>query len=79
MDSEQIPPVFTVDQLPSDPETWPTYQKRVSTRAIKIDGPFSVDTSEGLLNCKDGYLAIDARGYPYPIATDEFHLIYVQE
>jgi hypothetical protein len=26
--------------------------------------------------CKDGYLAVDARGYPYAIAKDEFELIY---
>jgi len=29
--------------------------------------------------CEDGYLAIDARGYPYAIAADEFDLIYEEE
>lgn len=24
----------------------------------------------------DGYLCFDARGYPYPVAADEFALIY---
>jgi hypothetical protein len=67
---------FNVRDLPSDPATWPEYRKKVSTRAMRIDGPFTVETSEGTLRCEDGYLAIDARGYPYPIALDEFALIY---
>ena len=71
--SEQI---FSVDRLPSDPESWPRYRKTALTRATRIDGPFTVQTSEGPLRCQDGYLATDARGYPYPIAADEFALIY---
>ncbi len=55
---------------------WKTYQKKVKTKATKIEGEFIVDTSEGPLHCVDGYLAVDARGYPYPIATEEFKLIY---
>lgn len=69
-------PVFSTGALPSDPATWPVYRKVALTSALKIDGPFIVQTSEGSLNCADGYLAVDARGYPYPIATDEFNLIY---
>ena len=68
--------VFSQGALPSDPQTWPSYRKRVLTHAVKIDGPFTVETSEGPLTCSDGYLAVDARGHPYPIATDEFSLIY---
>ncbi len=68
--------VYSTDSLPSDPASWPLYRKVALTHAIKIDGPFTVQTSEGPLHCADGYLAVDARGYPYPIATDEFHLIY---
>jgi hypothetical protein len=68
--------VFSTEALPSDPQTWPAYRKRVLTHATRIDGPFTVETSEGPLTCSDGYLAVDARGYPYPIATDEFNLIY---
>ncbi len=55
---------------------WKTYKKKVNTKAVRMLGPFEVLTSEGTLSCKDGYLATDARGYPYPIATDEFELIY---
>lgn len=59
-----------------DPAVWGTYRKKVTTRAMRVQGPFEVETSEGTLTCSDGYLAIDARGYPYPIAADEFELIY---
>lgn len=59
-----------------DPDSWPVYFKQVPTRAVRVAGPFTVLTSEGELNCHDGYIAIDARGYPYPIAADEFRLIY---
>lgn len=55
---------------------WPAYRKTALTRALRMNGEFVVETSEGPLRCADGYLAIDARGYPYPIATEEFELIY---
>jgi hypothetical protein len=70
-------PVYSVSNLPAGyPASWPQYRKVSLTRATRIDGPFTVDTSEGPLHCADGYLAVDARGYPYPIAADEFALIY---
>jgi hypothetical protein len=52
------------------------YRKKVLTRAWRVEVPFKVKTSEGDLTCAGGYLAVDARGYPYPIAKDEFDLIY---
>lgn len=67
---------FSTDNLPSDPDTWPRYRKTALTRMIRVDGPFTVETSEGPLHCDDGYLAIDARGYPYPLAASEQALIY---
>lgn len=70
---------YSKDNLPSDPETWKRYRKTSITRATRIDGPFVVQTSEGPLRCEDGFLAVDARGYPYPIAADEFELIYVEQ
>jgi len=57
-------------------QNWPTYRKKVFTHMKRIEGPFTVDTDEGLLTCKDGFIAVDARGYPYPIAADEQALIY---
>jgi hypothetical protein len=68
--------VFSTDHLPGDDAGWRTYRKKVFTQMIKVDGPFRVMTSEGLLTCQDGFLAIDARGYPYPLATEEQKLIY---
>ena len=65
---------FSRDNAPED--GWLIFRKRVTTRAIRIDGPFEVETSEGTLTCKDGWLCMDARGYPYPVANDEFELIY---
>jgi hypothetical protein len=68
--------VFSTGNLPSDPAGWPKFRKIAVTSAMKVTGPFTVETSEGPLTCADGYLAVDARSYPYPIATDEFELIY---
>jgi hypothetical protein len=71
-----VEPTYSVGELPSDPETWTKFRKVALTSATRIDGPFTVATSEGPLHCADGWLALDARGYPYPIATEEFALIY---
>lgn len=57
-------------------ENWPRYRKKVTTAAIRVQGPFEVETSEGIVRCEDGYLAVDSRGYPYPIAAKEFEQIY---
>ena len=68
---------FSADSLPSNFEqSAKPYRKAALTLMLRIDGPFTVETSEGPLHCNDGYLAMDARGYPYPIAADEQALIY---
>lgn len=69
-------PRFAAGRVPGVPEEWPRYRKRTLTAAVRIVGPFVVDTTEGPLTCQDGWLALDARGFPYPIAADEFDLIY---
>lgn len=72
-------PVYSVESLGldgMDPGTWDEFRKKVTTRAVRVHGPFTVETSEGPLHCEDGWLAVDARGYPYPIAAGEFELIY---
>ncbi len=66
---------FNKDNVPPEAD-FKSYRKHAVTKATRINGPFTVDTSEGTLTCKDGYLCIDARGYPYPVATNEFDLIY---
>lgn len=65
---------FAIGNVPAG--AWRSYRKRVLTSALRIDGPFTVQTSEGPLHCADGWLCLDARGYPYPVAADEFALIY---
>lgn len=52
------------------------FRKIKLTKAIRMGRSFTVHTSEGPLTCQDGWLCFDARGYPYPVAADEFDLIY---
>ena len=70
---------FARGHVPAPDAGWRAYRKHAVTHAIRIQGPFRVETSEGTLSCEDGYRAIDARGYPYPIARDEFELIYEED
>lgn len=56
---------------------WGLYRKVRNTKAMRILGPFIVETREGVISCPDGYLALDSEGYPYPIAREEFEKIYV--
>jgi hypothetical protein len=71
--------MFSATDMQDDALEWRTYRKKVTTQAARVKGPFTVNTSEGPLTCQDGYLAVDARGYPYPIAADEFALIYRED
>lgn len=70
-------PMYSRDNLPNFSGA-KKYRKKVLTRAIRIVGEFKVDTGQGIATCKDGYLALDARGYPFPIAKEEFEKIYVE-
>jgi hypothetical protein len=75
-------PTYNKDNISTNvhPDDWRTFQKKVPTRAVRVAVPFFVETSESSPNspfyCEDGWLAVDARGYPYAIADDEFQLIY---
>lgn len=66
---------FSKGNIPEDLK-FDEFRKKALTRAARIVGPFVVETSEGTLTCSDGWICIDARGYPYPVADDEFRLIY---
>jgi len=59
-----------------DYKMWPKYKKVFEPHMLKIDGPFFVETREGRLYCEEGFVAIDSKGNPYPIATDEQEVIY---
>ena len=75
-------PVYRKDQFPGrrlEGLGFTQFIKTSPTWAMRITGAFQVETSEGTLTCQDGWLAIDARGYPYPIAADEFAQIYMPQ
>jgi len=57
---------------------WYDYQKREITRATRVEAQFAVQTKTGRLVCSGGYLCIDPRGEPYPVAEEEFELLYVK-
>lgn len=54
----------------------PLWRKRKLVAAVRIVGPFSVVTRDGVLSCLDGYLAVDSAGWPFPINLDEFESLY---
>ncbi len=68
---------FSKDELPN-PQDFNLYRKIALTQAVRIDGPFTVETREGTLSCPDGWLAVDAHDWPYPIAAEEFDKIYTE-
>lgn len=70
------PPRFSRDYLPEPP--YINYRKTTETQAVRIDGPFSVKTTEGEMTCEDGYLALDAGGNPYPISKEVFDQTYIE-
>lgn len=62
--------VFSHRNLPDG--DWRTYRKTTLTRMVRMNEPFLVDTGEGSpAYCEDGWLAVDTRGKPYPIAAAE--------
>lgn len=70
--------IFSKQNLPEHCKDgqWKHYHKKVLTEAIRIKGKFTVKTREGELECKNGYLALDRSGYPYPIEAKEFNKLY---
>lgn len=67
---------FSKETLQGFNEDMQDYQVRVIVKAIRIEGSFLVETQSGdIISCHDGYLAVDAEGYPYPInaETTEIH------
>jgi hypothetical protein len=69
------PPQFSKDALP-DFTAAGEFRKTTTIRPLRIQGPFEVETRHGRVLCQDGWLAVDEQGFPYPIAADEFELIY---
>jgi len=67
---------ITKDTAPSLIELGSEYCKISPIKAVRMNVPFTVVTREGALSCGDGYLAVDSKGYPYPIEKDEFERTY---
>lgn len=65
---------ITVDTIPGG--DWGVYRKTEPIEALRMDGPFTVETREGVVECSDGWLALDGDDFPYPIAADEFANVY---
>lgn len=43
------------------------FVKTTPTRMVRIQGSFKVMTLHGLVECDDGWLALDEDGWPYPV------------
>lgn len=65
---------YSRERLPC--QDWGEYVKITVTRAVRMPGYFEVWTREGLMTCHDGWLCLDAKGNPYPVAAEEFERIY---
>lgn len=53
------------------------FEKQEKTWAVEVPREVTVVTPEGEVEAEEGdYLAIDSRGYLYPIAKEEFENIY---
>lgn len=68
-------PIYTAENLPPL-EAFTEHRKKTETPALRIEGPFAVETSEGTMQCPDGWLAIDSAGNPYPIEKSVFEATY---
>lgn len=67
---------YTVDNVGAV-EGFEAFRKIRVTHALRVKGTFHCLTSEGnVASCTDGWLAVDSRGYPYPINATEFDLTY---
>lgn len=66
----------SIEGLDLDGQGFGRFERRGPVLAKRMSGEFTVETSEGTVTCDDGWLGIDARGYPYPISAAEFELGY---
>lgn len=71
---------YTRDHLANVP-IWPKYRERgypmrPVISACRIDRPFAVETFDGLKRCADGYLCVDAMGFPIAVDKVRFERVY---
>jgi hypothetical protein len=60
--------MFTRENLPNY-STFHPYRKKSVTMMSRVEGPFKVQTQEGVVECDDGWVALDEEGWPYPISV----------
>lgn len=70
------PQVFTLANVPGNPQKWEKFRKIVPTPMLRIAGQFVCETREGPLTCNNGWLAVDQQGFPYPIEASEHAKTY---
>lgn len=54
------------ETMPDESE-FEMFVKTTPTKMTRIQGPFKVMTLHGLVECEDGWLAVDEQGWPYPV------------
>lgn len=72
----EIPMYRTGPSLDALRPAMKAFHRTTPVHAVRISGPFKVTTLEGVMHCFDGWLAIDPKGNPYPIADDVFRATY---
>lgn len=69
----------TFDRYTLPKDGWKRYRQRGTRWMFPASGPLTVITREGSYSLGEewsGFIAVDARGYPYPIAGDEHEITY---
>jgi hypothetical protein len=61
-------PMFTRETLPNY-STFQPYTRKSVTMMSRVEGPFKVQTQHGVVECDDGWVALDEEGWPYPISV----------
>jgi hypothetical protein len=70
------PRLFTrenLNQQSPDPQSrsqsaFRPYRRKNVTWMMRVETPFKVVTQHGIVECDDGYVAVDEEGWPYPIS-----------
>jgi hypothetical protein len=68
------PRLFTRENLNeqqslSDSPFRPFRRRRSEVWMMRVTGPFKVVTQHGIVECDDGWVAVDEEGWPYPISA----------
>ncbi len=67
---------FDVNNLPANIDKFKRYTSTVVTRAYRVNGPFTVITKKGAVECQDGYVVLDAKRVPHAMDKGRFESLY---